>query len=73
MLDLDGLPRSFTTQTFLKSRAYSKLQGTGRERTRWGGAAVPRKGPWNSTLKISPPLPNFNTIFSLDCINESDK
>lgn len=35
MLDLDGVARSFPTQTFLKSRAYSKLQGTGRERAHW--------------------------------------
>lgn len=73
MLNLDGLARSFPTQTFPKSGAYSKLQGMGREGTD-GAAAVPRKGPWNSTLTISPPpLPNFNTIFSLDCINESNK
>lgn len=38
MLDLDGLTRSFRTQTSLKSRAYSKWHRMGQERV--GGVAL---------------------------------
>lgn len=66
-------PEAFLLKHFQRAGltvSYREWEGKGTD----GAAAVPRKGPWNSTLTISPPpLPNFNTIFSLDCINESNK
>lgn len=43
MLNLDGLTRSCRTQTFLKSRAYSKWYRMGKERVGW--RCCPLEGP----------------------------